>query len=390
MMTESFKTRYVKENHWYYEGYLFSREMRKDIKNSHFHLAPFILFLCVVLKNIYANRHSKIVKEAIKARPYTALWRIPFYLMARLFKAKSWTNMGVYIRLWCGKVDLPYFEIVLTTRCTMRCESCGNLMQYFSPKNQYVCSLEGILEALNSIFELVDSVGYINILGGEPLLFRDIVKLVERLDEEPKCKNFGIITNGTIKLKKDLLLALSKSNKFRLDISDYSSSPNLKIPLYQKEIISSLKEYGIPYQMKFEDKPLQSWWDFGKIYKRNRSKEANIKNFRACSKYMVCVSVMSNEGLDKKDDLSVGGGDCKGQVFICPVASSLSRLKGLDEFEGDFLRLDSTLTKKKILRFYSQEFFKACDYCHDYSKAKIKYIPVGIQTDKIFELSKDR
>lgn len=141
--------------------------------------------------------------------------------------------------------------------------------------------------------------------------------------------------------------------------------------------------------MKFENEPLKSWWDFGKIYKRNRDKDGNIENFRACSRFMVCYSVMSNEGLDKYN----GGGalqshsnsQSKGQIFICPVASSLSRLRGLDEFEGDFVQLDSSLTKEKILAFYNQEFFKACDYCHDYAKVKT-YVPVGVQTDEVLQI----
>lgn len=390
-MTQSFKTRYVERNHYNNDGYLFRKEFREDIKSAHPYIAPFIICFSPLLKKLYINRHSKQIKDKIKKRPYKALWLVPFYLLAKITKilGVKWDNLGVRIRLWCGKVDIPYFEVVLTTRCTMRCEHCGNLMQYFSPKNQYTCSADEILETLNTIFEVVDSVGYVQILGGEPLLFKDIVKVVERLDTEPKLRKFGIITNGTIKPKQDLLVALSKSKKFCFDISDYSSSPNLKVKLYYKEIISLLEEYHIPYEMKFENEPLKSWWDFGKIYKRNRDKDGNIENFRACSRFMVCYSVMSNEGLDK----IMGGGalqshsnsQSKGQIFICPVASSLSRLRGLDEFEGDFVQLDSSLTKEKILAFYNQEFFKACDYCHDYAKVKT-YVPVGVQTDEVLQI----
>ena len=67
------------------------------------------------------------------------------------------------------------------------------------------------------------------------------------------------------------------------------------------------------------------------------------------------------------------------------MASSLSRLRGLDEFEGDFVNLDSSLTKQKILEFYNQEFFKACDYCHDYAEMK-DFIPIGVQTDRVLEI----
>ena len=55
------------------------------------------------------------------------------------------------------------------------------------------------------------------------------------------------------------------------------------------------------------------------------------------------------------------------------------------EFSGDFISLDSNLTKKKFWDFYSQDFFKACDYCHDMSKGRT-YIPMAIQTDKTLEL----
>ncbi len=77
--------------------------------------------------------------------------------------------------------------------------------------------------------------------------------------------------------------------------------------------------------------------------------------------------------------------ESKGQIFICPVASSLSRLKGLGEFSGDFISLDSNLTKQKFWDFYAQDFYKACDYCHDMSKGRT-YITMAIQTDKTLEL----
>lgn len=78
----------------------------------------------------------------------------------------------------------------------------------------------------------------------------------------------------------------------------------------------------------------------------------------------------------------------KGQIFICPIASSLSRLRGLDEFRGDFIALDSTLTKRKILAFYAQDFYKACDYCHDMWAQK-RTIPVAIQTKEVMRLEKE-
>lgn len=76
-----------------------------------------------------------------------------------------------------------------------------------------------------------------------------------------------------------------------------------------------------------------------------------------------------------------------GHIFICPVASSLSRLKGLEEFEGDFITLDSHTSKADFRRFYTQEYFKACDYCHDIWETK-RDIPIAIQTREVLPLAK--
>ena len=78
-----------------------------------------------------------------------------------------------------------------------------------------------------------------------------------------------------------------------------------------------------------------------------------------------------------------GGG--VGQVFLCPIASSLSRLKGLKEFEGDFIALDENTTPDDFVNFYAQDFFKACDYCHDMWQPR-KYIPIAIQTKEVLKL----
>lgn len=75
-----------------------------------------------------------------------------------------------------------------------------------------------------------------------------------------------------------------------------------------------------------------------------------------------------------------------GEIFICPIASSLSRLKGLEEFSGDFVSLDSACDKYEILNFYAKEFFKACDYCHDMAAPK-ESIPIAVQTSTTLKLT---
>ncbi len=367
-------------------------------------------------------------KKRMKQSPITIIYRYPLYLVRKISKVflTNWVislvfKPYVYARYLCGKIDIPHIEIVLTTRCSLRCESCNNLMQYFDTKNAYTCSLEKISESFHALCSVVDSLHYVCIIGGEPLLFKDIAQVISMLENEPKVKSFDIITNGTIRPKEDFLEVLSASSKGYISISDYSTSPNLTTKLHTAQITQTLKDRNISYNIRWQDKST-SWYDPGRIYKRGRDKEGIVKNFKACM--MPCVSMMSNESFAFRANL--GGGqehsvrdnmseshltsnttkstestptngitesskspqdEAIGHIFICPVASSLSRLKGLEEFEGDFITLDSHTSKADFRRFYTQEYFKACDYCHDMWETK-RDIPIAIQTREVLPLTK--
>lgn len=306
-------------------------------------------------------------------RGLSRIYKIPYAaLMKKFFLQKYFEK-----RVRGGVIDIPYLELVLTTKCTMRCESCNNLMQYFSPNNQYSCTLEGIKKSLELLLSKVDSIARVRIIGGEPLLFKDLPQLVDYLDSQKKILTFDILTNATIDFKDELVQRFKKSKKVRkISISDYRQAPNLKIPLKQESILKKLKENKIAFSYNTTD----HWYDTERIYKRGRSKKEIIKNYHHCK--MPCVSLMTSEG----DNLKGKELAPNGAIFVCPISSSLTRLKGLDEFAGDFLNLDDD--KERFFEFYTQDFYKACDYCRDFSKP-YKKIPIAIQTDKVLKLEKE-
>lgn len=347
------------------------------------------------------NISFKQVKKTIKQNPQNTFSILYKYLSWKKHKFdKKLENIAMkFIRSYykrrvkLGKVDIPYIELVLTTKCTLRCESCNNLMQYFNPKNQYTCTLQGITHSLDKLFAAIDSIQSMRIIGGEPLLFKDIDKIIEYLGRQDKLLSFNVVTNGTLLLKENAINALKACNNAIVYISDYSASPNLKIPLKQEMLIKQLKENNISYCILWTDKN-SSWWSPGKIYKRNRTKEDIIRNFKSCM--MPCVSLMSNEGISNKEAVNDSNmQDSRkrdiapsGALFICPIASSLSRLRGLEEFQGDFIDLSTSNLRERIIEFYGQDFFKACDYCHDMWLKK-EQIPIAIQTDKILKIEAD-
>ncbi|WP_232086774.1 hypothetical protein [Helicobacter winghamensis] len=127
----------------------------------------------------------------------------------------------------------------------------------------------------------------------------------------------------------------------------------------KQESIKTLKAYKIPYSFLTGG----IWYKVEKVYKRNRTKEEIVANFHACG--MSCVSLMSGdtrENVRTNESKASAGGRA---IFVCPVASSLSKLKGIDEFSGDYIALENGNLRDRILAFYAQDFFKACDYCQD-------------------------
>ncbi len=168
---------------------------------------------------------------------------LPFlYIFIQLQKKnKKYTHIAhrvIYryfrIRHKLGKVDIPYIEIVLTTKCTLRCESCNNLMQYFHPKNQYTCTLQGIIQSLDRLFANIDSIQSMRIIGGEPLLFKDLDKVITYLGQQKKLLSFNIVTNATMLFKEKALHALQSCPNAIVHISDYSVSPNIRVPLKKR------------------------------------------------------------------------------------------------------------------------------------------------------------
>ena len=345
-----------------------------------FFLLPFYIFWRFCDNAERRNFSGRAAFNKIKNNPL-CIFYFPAYLyfyitrgIAHFRYSKYFWKPYLFLRLFFNKIDIPKFDFVVTSRCTLNCAGCNSLMPYF--QTEYTSSIDGFKKTLDVILKNVASIRNLYIVGGEPLMFKELYKMVDYLNNQPKVKFFTIITNGTLKPQEDLLKSLIHSRgKSQVSISDYSKASNIHTRLQKNEIVKILEENQIQYIVSYEDNTSE-WIDFGKIYKRGRDKAGIIKNFRCCLN--PCIAVRSNEpGFN-----SEGG---VGQYLLCQVASSLSRLKGLKEFEGDFIVLNENTTPKDFIHFYAQDFFKACDYCHDMWQPR-KFIPIAIQTKEVLKL----
>ena len=111
---------------------------------------------------------------------------------------------------------IDYLRISVTDRCDFRCVYCMAETMTFLPRNQ-VLSLEEIYR-LSSLF-VASGVKKIRITGGEPLVRKNLMWLMERIAELPGLDELVMTTNGSqlVKYAADLKNAGVKRINISLD-----------------------------------------------------------------------------------------------------------------------------------------------------------------------------
>jgi len=85
------------------------------------------------------------------------------------------------------------FQWHITDRCNLRCRHC--YQDIFSSEREV--PIERLKEFADKIFGRRDIRVSVNITGGEPLLYKEILTLLEYIDHFESCSDISIITNGT-------------------------------------------------------------------------------------------------------------------------------------------------------------------------------------------------
>ena len=94
--------------------------------------------------------------------------------------------------------QIDYIRLSVTDRCDFRCVYCMTEDMTFLPRNQ-ILSLEELHQVAKAFTEL--GVKKIRLTGGEPMVRRDVMCLVERIGQLPGLEELLLTTNGA-QLKK--------------------------------------------------------------------------------------------------------------------------------------------------------------------------------------------
>jgi len=255
-----------------------------------------------------------------------------------------------------GKSEIIYMEFVITTKCTLKCRDCANLMQYYEqPYNIPVEKLIGYFDKLLNVF---DYIYILNVLGGEPFIHPQLSLFLSHICSSPKIGEIRLVTNGTLIPDEETLSVLCGNKKIVVYISDYRAASDKKAEL--EEIFN---KYKIRHRILFSD---EDWVDYGNMRARGRSSKELKEIFSGC-RTPLCQSYLN------------------GEFHFCPRSSAGTDLGIVPRKEADYVdigKLDSKEARRQMKRFLKRtRFVQACDYCNQSHSLPLKIAEPGIQME---------
>ena len=251
-----------------------------------------------------------------------------------------------------SKTFLRSLDIMITTKCSMNCESCANLMQYYTAAKN---TDEEILKSVEIINENVDDILEFRIIGGEPLMNKKWCEIANNILDHNPNRTVFIYTNATI-APSDKQLETFYGKDVNFYITDYG-----KLSRNVDKMILSLEKHGISYSRK----PADNWVDCASIRQHHRPVSKLKQVFKECCAKQLYTLL-------------------NGKLYTCPFIANARNLKAIPDNKADYVDLlsnDENL-KTKIKRLVKMKhFFPGCDFCdgrpHDPTKA-LEYAGKGL------------
>lgn len=261
-------------------------------------------------------------------------------------------------------------SLTLTTKCTLNCNACLTFMPYNHEQKHY--DLEMFKSSLDLFFQAVDFVEFIDIAGGEPLLYPYITEVIDYIGKNyrEQTNRVYITTNGTI-VPSDELCETMKKYDFMFNLDDYRDSTGDKLSKVP-EIVKKLEQKKAPYQIKRVDQ----WIDLRIMETDNSymSEEELRDHFVACQQEW---PELYNE-----------------KIYFCDYSNYAFRAGiAKDYVEEAFSLTNYDESQKKMLFEYmmgysDKGYVEMCRYCSGYHGTNTNLVESARQLEQKQEIAR--
>lgn len=254
-------------------------------------------------------------------------------------------NVGVKYLL-PGHLWMDYVEVVVTTKCNLRCQDCANLMQYY--EDPYHLDRETLLASVRKLGESFDACDHLKILGGEPFLYPYLKDVLEAIPRE-KLGKITIATNGMVIPTDRELIAMLSRKRVTVFFSNYAVSQ-----VTQQNFIELLENAGISYEIARSS----TWIDYGAPALSTSVKEQHDLKRQFLNCHIICKSLLN------------------GCLYYCPRSAHGHDLGIIDRKPGEYVELLNNTTaqnRREIRRLmWRRRPVEACKYCQRGTDKAIK------------------
>lgn len=257
-----------------------------------------------------------------------------------------------------GTFASPPLSYMITQKCTLRCVDCGTLVPHFqAPKT---IPADRVIEDLKRYCAAFDVVHSVALIGGEPLLHAELLRICREVSEIPNVLFVDVVTNGTITLPQGSFDEMARLGVC-VTISDYGAASR-----HLQAVETACRNSGMFYYFyRFEN---VAWSRMTPIERHDRGGERNTQIYKKCIQSpKTCCIIMD------------------GELHRCSLSCMASYLGLIPRFEGDFVRLDPPFRTPEQLRQEIRDLLdretapEACDYCIGWMGDPI---PAGVQPSR--------
>jgi len=323
----------------------FAEEIREQIEQQH--PGKFVIFKWPLIIKEYKEFDDKLWQERI----YTPCEHLYKHISLGMSEDKREAYMQEKRTLLSDKekVILPRTPVMITTRCTLRCKECSNLMPYYKYPKDY--DADEIIMWIKNVCAAIDEWICLELVGGEPFLYRDLERVLAYVIKEEKIQQVEFTTNASV-MPKPEIIELLKNEKIFIKISQY---PNLINP---EKMLELLKENRICHELMEN----MRWSKTGKLTSRARTEAELQSQYLNCGQAKLCRTILN------------------GKLYVCSKAASLMELGYVDSLEMVDLQEKNNL-RKNIYDFLRLPYSEACNYC-DIASIDEEIVAPAIQMEK--------
>lgn len=264
--------------------------------------------------------------------------------------------------------DMVFFlseNMLPSTICNLNCRDCLNFMPYI--KKHYIEDLEDLKRNVDLFFHAVDMVYRFQITGGEPLLYKDLQKLLEYIDRNYRSRilRLEMVTNGTI-IPDDELCQFLHEKEIYVFLDDY----RLSLP-DGKERYDKVQKQLVKYNINYADNHVEQWI---RAYIPDEDDGKILPEEVLYQKYAACNNPWSSL--------------YQGKITACNYAMYADRAGICKAFEDESFELyDFTSDKKKELvefrlRMNKKGYMNFCNICGGWTSISNRWCKPAIQSKR--------